>query len=426
MILEKFLVENSPPLQGVVRISGSKNSVLPILAASLLMENPCVIKEVPDLRDVDIMDQLLRYMGAHVSRDKESGIFSVQSDSFLLQEAPYELVSQMRASFLIIGPLLARIGRARVPLPGGCNLGARPIDLHLKGFQAMGANIDIDHGYVIAKADKLQGCNIYLDFPSVGATENIMTAAVTAVGQTVIENCAVEPEIVDLANFLNRCGGDIKGAGTDTIKINGVARLKSGEISHAVIPDRIEAGTFMVGAAVTKGNIILENVLADHLRPVIAKLKEAKITVEEREDGLHVVADKEERPAGIDVKTLPYPGFPTDMQAQFMALLTQAKGTSVVTETVFESRFTHVGELKRMGADIKIESRSAVIEGVDHLMGAQVKATDLRAGAALVLSALKAQGQTEIGEIEHIDRGYERIEEKLQKLGANIKRIQCA
>jgi len=426
MILEKFLVENSPPLQGVVRISGSKNSVLPILAASLLMENPCVIKEVPDLRDVDIMDQLLRYMGAHVSRDKESGIFSVQSDSFLLQEAPYELVSQMRASFLIIGPLLARIGRARVPLPGGCNLGARPIDLHLKGFQAMGANIDIDHGYVIAKADKLQGCNIYLDFPSVGATENIMTAAVTAVGQTVIENCAVEPEIVDLANFLNRCGGDIKGAGTDTIKINGVARLKSGEISHAVIPDRIEAGTFMVGAAVTKGNIVLENVLADHLRPVIAKLKEAKITVEEREDGLHVVADKEERPAGIDVKTLPYPGFPTDMQAQFMALLTQAKGTSVVTETVFESRFTHVGELKRMGADIKIESRSAVIEGVDHLMGAQVKATDLRAGAALVLSALKAQGQTEIGEIEHIDRGYERIEEKLQKLGANIKRIQCA
>jgi len=426
MILEKFLVENSPPLQGVVRISGSKNSVLPILAASLLMENPCVIKEVPDLRDVDIMDQLLRYMGAHVSRDKESGIFSVQSDSFLLQEAPYELVSQMRASFLIIGPLLARIGRAKVPLPGGCNLGARPIDLHLKGFQAMGANIDIDHGYVIAKADKLQGCNIYLDFPSVGATENIMTAAVTAVGQTVIENCAVEPEIVDLANFLNRCGGDIKGAGTDTIKINGVARLKSGEISHAVIPDRIEAGTFMVGAAVTKGNIVLENVLADHLRPVIAKLKEAKITVEEREDGLHVVADKEERPAGIDVKTLPYPGFPTDMQAQFMALLTQAKGTSVVTETVFESRFTHVGELKRMGADIKIESRSAVIEGVDHLMGAQVKATDLRAGAALVLSALKAQGQTEIGEIEHIDRGYERIEEKLQKLGANIKRIQCA
>lgn len=424
--MEKFLVENSPPLQGVVRISGSKNSVLPILAASLLMENPCVIKEVPDLRDVDIMDQLLRYMGAHVSRDKESGIFSVQSDSFLLQEAPYELVSQMRASFLIIGPLLARIGRARVPLPGGCNLGARPIDLHLKGFQAMGANIDIDHGYVIAKADKLQGCNIYLDFPSVGATENIMTAAVTAVGQTVIENCAVEPEIVDLANFLNRCGGDIKGAGTDTIKINGVARLKSGEISHAVIPDRIEAGTFMVGAAVTKGNIVLENVLADHLRPVIAKLKEAKITVEEREDGLHVVADKEERPAGIDVKTLPYPGFPTDMQAQFMALLTQAKGTSVVTETVFESRFTHVGELKRMGADIKIESRSAVIEGVDHLMGAQVKATDLRAGAALVLSALKAQGQTEIGEIEHIDRGYERIEEKLQKLGANIKRIQCA
>lgn len=424
--MEKFLVENSPPLQGVVRISGSKNSVLPILAASLLMENPCVIKEVPDLRDVDIMDQLLRYMGAHVSRDKESGIFSVQSDSFLLQEAPYELVSQMRASFLIIGPLLARIGRAKVPLPGGCNLGARPIDLHLKGFQAMGANIDIDHGYVIAKADKLQGCNIYLDFPSVGATENIMTAAVTAVGQTVIENCAVEPEIVDLANFLNRCGGDIKGAGTDTIKINGVARLKSGEISHAVIPDRIEAGTFMVGAAVTKGNIVLENVLADHLRPVIAKLKEAKITVEEREDGLHVVADKEERPAGIDVKTLPYPGFPTDMQAQFMALLTQAKGTSVVTETVFESRFTHVGELKRMGADIKIESRSAVIEGVDHLMGAQVKATDLRAGAALVLSALKAQGQTEIGEIEHIDRGYERIEEKLQKLGANIKRIQCA
>ena len=424
--MEKFLVENSPPLQGVVRISGSKNSVLPILAASLLMENPCVIKEVPDLRDVDIMDQLLRYMGAHVSRDKESGIFSVQSDSFLLQEAPYELVSQMRASFLIIGPLLARTGRAKVPLPGGCNLGARPIDLHLKGFQAMGANIDIDHGYVIAKADKLQGCNIYLDFPSVGATENIMTAAVTAVGQTVIENCAVEPEIVDLANFLNRCGGDIKGAGTDTIKINGVARLKSGEISHAVIPDRIEAGTFMVGAAVTKGNIVLENVLADHLRPVIAKLKEAKITVEEREDGLHVVADKEERPAGIDVKTLPYPGFPTDMQAQFMALLTQAKGTSVVTETVFESRFTHVGELKRMGADIKIESRSAVIEGVDHLMGAQVKATDLRAGAALVLSALKAQGQTEIGEIEHIDRGYERIEEKLQKLGANIKRIQCA
>jgi len=317
-----------------------------------------------------------------------------------------------------MGPLLARMGKARISMPGGCAIGTRPIDLHLKGFKALGAEVTLGYGFVEATAEKLIGAKIYLDFPSVGATENIMMAAVLAQGQTVIENAAEEPEITDLANFLNKMGADIKGAGTDTIKINGVKKL-SGAI-HPVIPDRIEAGTYMIAAAITGGNVLIDNVVPNHLKPIIAKLKEANIDVIEEGNGIRVIGKN--RPEAIDIKTMPYPGFPTDMQSQFMALMSIANGTSITIETVFENRFMHVSELKRMGADIKIEGRSAIIEGKKSLLGAQVKATDLRAGAALILCGLVADGETEISETYHIDRGYVKIEEKLRGLGANIYR----
>ena len=418
--MEKFIIERCGPLKGSVRIGGAKNAVLPVLAGALLTEEACTIRDVPNLSDVEAMGELLVSLGATLDWNRKDGIITASIGNLKCCEAKYDLVGKLRASFLIMGPLLARLGEVRVPLPGGCAIGTRPVDLHLKGMAALGAQIEQTHGYMIAKAKKLKGAKIYLDFPSVGATENILMAAVLAEGQTIVENCAIEPEIVDLANFLNSAGADIRGAGTDTVKINGVNRLKGTD--HTVIPDRIEAGTYMVAAAITKGDLHLTNVVTDHVKPVTAKLKEVNMHVAETSQGIRVFYEGNSQAIASDIKTLPYPGFPTDMQAPFMSLLATASGTSVITESIFENRFMQVGELKRMGADIKIESRSAVVEGVPRLMGAQVRATDLRAGAALVLAALQAEGTTEIGDIYHIDRGYQRLDVQLNRLGASITR----
>ena len=415
--MAKYIVKKSNPLKGEVEISGSKNAVLPIIAASILTKDSCKIMDIPRLRDVDVMCELLESIGSTVDVDYDKCILNVTTGEIKEEEAPYELVKQMRASILIMGPLLARKKKAKIALPGGCAIGARPIDLHLKGFQALGAKIELGHGYVEATAEKLVGDKIYLDFPSVGATENIMMAAVLAEGTTILENVAEEPEIVDLANFLNGMGAKIKGAGTDTIKIEGVKELHG--VNHAVIPDRIETGTFMVAAAITRGNILIKNTIADHVKPVIAKLKECNVEVTEEDGNIRVKADQGTIIA-TDIKTLPYPGFPTDMQSQFMTLLTSAKGTSIIIESVFENRYMHIGELNRMGADIKIEGRSAVVVGDRGLEGAQVTATDLRAGAALVLAGLIAEGETEISEIYHVERGYSQFSDKLTKLGAEI------
>ncbi len=419
--MSKYLVQKSGPLSGEVFISGSKNAVLPIMAASILTAGECELYEVPALRDVEVMSRLLQSVGAEVQEDYDTSSLKIKISRVLSEEAPYELVKKMRASILVMGPLLARTGKARIALPGGCAIGARPIDLHLKGFQALGAEIIESHGMVEAKADKLVGANIYLDFPSVGATENIMMAASLAEGTTILENVAEEPEIVDLANFLNKMGARIKGAGTDTIKFEGVRELVG--TKHSVIPDRIETGTFMVAAAITRGNILIHNAVPDHVKPVIAKLRECGVVVEYNDESILVKGDVNPL-ISTDIKTLPYPGFPTDMQSQFMALLATVKGASTVMETVFENRYMHIGELNRMGANIKIEGRSAVVEGEKTLRGAQVLATDLRAGAALVLAGLMADGVTEISEIYHIERGYEKFLSKFRGLGATIIRIE--
>lgn len=419
--MAKFLVEKSGPLSGEVVISGSKNAVLPIMAAALLAHGKCEITDVPALRDVDVMCKLLSSIGSTVKADYENNCIEIETETVKAEEAPYELVKKMRASILVMGPLVARTGRAKVALPGGCAIGARPIALHLKGLRALGVEIDEGHGFVEAKADKLRGSNIYLDFPSVGATENIMMAAVLAEGTTILENAAQEPEIVDLANFLNRMGAKIKGAGTDTIKIEGVKQLNG--TKHMVIPDRIETGTFMVAAAITRGDVLIKNVVSDHVKPIIAKLKECGVTVEDGDEGIRIRGDKNSL-VSTDIKTLPYPGFPTDMQSQFMALLATVKGSSIVIENVFENRYMHIGELNRMGANIKIEGRSAVIQGAKELQGTQVVATDLRAGAALVLAGLIAEGVTEISEVYHIERGYSQFIEKFRGLGAKITRIE--
>lgn len=416
----KLIVSESKPLKGTVRVSGAKNSVLPILAASLLGDRESIIEEIPYLSDVKIMCDLLKSFGAKVEFSDNKTKLRIDSNSINNAIAPYELVNKMRASILVMGPLLAKMGVAKISLPGGCAIGSRPVDLHLKGFAAMGAEITQDHGYIEARVNgRLRGNKIYLDFPSVGATENIMMAAVLAEGQTIIENAAIEPEIVDLATYLTTMGADIKGAGTDTIKINGVDSLKGA--THAVIPDRIEAGTFMVAAAITAGDVRIENVVPDHLKPITAKLREAGVEVSEELSSIHVKSDGNIKP--IDIKTHPYPGFPTDMQSQMTSLMTRADGTSMVIETIFENRFMHLAELKRMGANVKIEGRSAIIEGRCKLTGARVRATDLRAGAALILAGLTAEGITEITDIEHIERGYVNIHEKLNQLGADIKRI---
>ena len=415
----KIIVENSPPLRGKVRISGAKNSALPILAASLLSTEDSVLEDVPQLKDVDVICEVLECLGSKVER-LDKGVVKINSVNLNNYEAPYELMRKMRASFLVMGPLLARLGKAKISLPGGCAIGTRPIDLHLKGFKALGAEITVGHGYVEASCEKLIGDKIYLDFPSVGATENIMMAAALAEGETIIDNAAMEPEIVDLANYLNKMGADIKGVGTSTIKIHGVEKL--GGSNHPIIPDRIEAGTYMVAAAMTRGDVTIENIIGSHIKPIIAKLREAGAEVIEDVDTVRVIGRKPVK--AIDVKTLPYPGFPTDMQSQFMALMSIAEGTSIIIETVFENRFMHVDELKRMGANIKIDGRSAIIEGTNNLMGAPVKATDLRAGAALILTGLISDGKTVIDDIYHIDRGYTDIEEKFRSLGANIYRVE--
>jgi UDP-N-acetylglucosamine 1-carboxyvinyltransferase len=415
-LMERIIIRGGNPLKGTVKINGAKNSALPILAASLLTVGKNSFRDVPPLEDVATKCQLLSALGAKVV--STPGIVEVIADNIDTFETPYDLVRKMRASILVMGPLLARLGRARVSLPGGCNIGTRPIDLHLKGFMALGAEIIMGHGYIEAVAPKLTGGRIYLDYPSVGATENIMMAATLAEGATVIENAAAEPEIVDLANYLNAAGAQVRGAGTNLIRIKGVEKLEGRE--YTIIPDRIETGTYIAAAAITGGNLLLENVVSDHLKPVIAKYQEMGVQIEEVEKGLKVGSSGPL--TAVDIKTLPYPGFPTDMQAQTMALLALARGTSVVTESVFENRFMHVAELKRMNASIKIDGRSAVIEGVDLLSAAQVNASDLRAGAALVVAGLAAQGVTEVGNVHHIDRGYYRLVETLQSLGAEIKR----
>lgn len=418
--MEKLFIKGGHPLRGRVKISGAKNAVLPIIAATLLGQvSPSKLEDVPNLDDVHTISQVLEELGVKVEFNAVDNTLTVDSSNISSCEAPYELVRKMRASFLIMGPLLARCGKARISLPGGCAIGTRPIDLHLKGFEALGAKIHIGHGFIEANAENgLKGARIYLDFPSVGATENILMAASMAEGQTILENPAQEPEIIDLANYLNVMGAKIRGAGTNVIKIDGVRKL-SGR-NYTIIPDRIEAGTYMVAAAMTKGDVYIENAISEHLKPVIAKLKEAGVTIEEDIDGIRVTCDKTIR--AVDIKTLPYPGFPTDMQAQFMAMQAIATGTSKVTETVFENRFMHVDELRRMGAKIRTDGRVSYVEGVDKLMGCQVKATDLRAGAAMVLAGLVADGETQIGYIHHIDRGYDNLVDKLVGLGADISR----
>ncbi len=414
--MEKIIVKKSPPLSGNVHISGSKNASLPILAASLLCNGENVIQNVPALSDVTLMCSLLKGLGAHILCDGST--VTVSTPKIKSHVAPYEPVSKMRASFLVMGPMLAKTGRTRISLPGGCPIGVRPVDLHLKGFAAMGAKVTTGHGYVEAKADKLHAAKIYLDFPSVGATENLIMAAALAEGQTTIENAATEPEIVDLADFLNRAGARIAGAGSDTLTIDGVNELHG--CTYRVIPDRIEAGTFMVAAAVTHGKLEIDNIICDHLKPVSAKLREMGVQIQE--DGTRLTVDAAGKLKSVDIKTLPYPGFPTDMQAQMAALMSTIDGTGVVVETIFENRFLYVNELARMGAHIKIDGRSAIVEGVKSMSGAPVNATDLRAGAALILAGLAAKGDTEIGSIEHIDRGYDHIVEKLQQVGAKIER----
>lgn len=417
--MERLIVKGGNRLVGTVKTSGAKNAVLPIIAASILGTSPSRLDEIPALEDVRTICAVLECLGIKVDAS-EPHTLKIDSREITSCEAPYELVRSMRASFLVMGPLLARKGYARISQPGGCAIGTRPIDLHLKGFEALGVKIEQGHGYIEASAPEgMTGANIYLDFPSVGATENIMMAAAMANGTTVLENPAEEPEIVDLANYLNQMGARVRGAGTNVITIEGVSELHG--VQHSVIPDRIEAGTYMIAAAMTGGDVIIENVLPEHQKPLIAKLREAGALVEEDIDRIHVVGSGKLK--AVDIKTLPYPGFPTDMQAQMMAMLSVAEGRSKITETVFENRFMHVVELNRMGANITTEGRSAVITGPAHLTGCTVRATDLRAGAAMILAGLVAEGATEICDIYHIDRGYEEIAAKLTRLGADIKRI---
>ncbi|PTX62532.1 UDP-N-acetylglucosamine 1-carboxyvinyltransferase [Melghirimyces profundicolus] len=419
--MDKIIVRGGNRLKGRVKVHGAKNAVLPIIAASILpSRGEILIRDVPMLEDVKTITQLLHRMGIQTELDEKSETVRIQGEKVEQTEAPYDLVRKMRASFLVMGPLLARKKHARIPLPGGCAIGSRPIDQHLKGLEAMGAKFNIGQGFIEGTVpDRLRGARIYLDVASVGATENIMMAAALAEGRTFIENAACEPEIVDLANFINALGGQVRGAGTDTIRIDGKDFLRGTD--YTVIPDRIEAGTYMAAAAITRGEVFVEGAISDHLNPVIAKLREMGAEVLEGENGIHVRADRPLKP--VDVKTLPYPGFPTDMQSQMMALQLVAEGNSMMTETVFENRFMHVEEMKRMGAKMKIDGRSVLIEGGHPLSGAQVKATDLRAGAALVLVGLVAQGVTEVTELHHIDRGYVGLVEKLRSLGADIQRV---
>ncbi|EHL7167873.1 UDP-N-acetylglucosamine 1-carboxyvinyltransferase [Staphylococcus pseudintermedius] len=419
--MDRITVKGGNTLKGEVGVEGAKNAVLPILTASLLAsDGKSELVNVPALSDVETINNVLSVLNAKIKYNEKQQSVTVDASKDLSEEAPYEYVSKMRASILVMGPLLARLGRAKVALPGGCAIGSRPIEQHLKGLEALGAEIHQEAGYIYAEAPQgLVGNEIHFDFPSVGATQNIMMAASLAKGRTVIENVAREPEIVDLANYINEMGGDIKGAGTDTVIINGVESLKG--VKHAIIPDRIEAGTLMIAAAITRGDVLVKGAIKEHMTSLVYKLEEMGVELDYTEEGIRVTAPEKLQP--VDIKTLPHPGFPTDMQSQMMALLLTAEGHKVVTETVFENRFMHVAEFKRMNAQISVEGRSAKIEGKSALQGAQVKATDLRAAAALILAGLVADGETIVTELKHLDRGYVDFHGKLKSLGANIERI---
>jgi len=418
--LEKLLVRGGTALKGQVEISGSKNAILPIMAASLMSSGEVVLNGVPELEDISVMSEALTILGAKVKR--ENNVLIIDGRLVDSCELPEYVSRRMRASNLVMGALLGRFKHTRVAYPGGCAIGSRPMDLHIKGFRNMGYEITEEHGLMVGKAVCAGGKETMLDVPSVGATENIMMAAAMTPGTTIIRNAAREPEIVDLQNFLNRMGACIKGAGLDTIRIEGVETL--GSVEHSVIPDRIEAGTFMVAAAISRGDVWIENIVSEHLQPLVAKLNEVGVEIVPWSGGIRVVGKQNYCPT--DIKTMPYPGFPTDMQAQMMTLLATIEGTSVIVETIFENRFMHVPELRRMGADIKVEGRVAIIKGNHNWEGACVESTDLRAGAALILAGLYARGETHIGKLEHIDRGYEKIHEKLKNIGADVKRISVS
>lgn len=407
------------PLEGAVKISGAKNAAVAIIPAALLTTAPVRIENLPNIHDIQILVEILRELGVQVSWETDSTLL-IDASSLQKWQAPYEMVKKLRASYYLIGALVGRFGRADVPVPGGCDLGPRPIDQHIKGFAALGAKVEVEHGLIKVEANSLQGTNIYLDVISVGATINIMLAAVRAKGKTIIENAAKEPEIVDVANFLNAMGAQIRGAGTDVIKITGVDEL--GPANHCVIPDRIEAGTYMIAAAASGGNVLLNDVIPKHMDPITAKLREMEISVDVSDDTIRVIGKP--IPQAVDIKTFPYPGFPTDLQSLAMVLLTQAQGSSVITENVFEGRFKHVDELKRMGARIKVEGRTAIVEGRSPLSGAPVRATDLRAGASFIIAGLIAEGETIISDVDHIYRGYEKICDKFNALGADIREIE--
>lgn len=421
--MDKIIVQGGRPLEGEVAVSGSKNAALPILISSLLTSETCVYQGIPHLVDINTTLKLLGGLGVDVDKEswaKDSGDITVRADRVKNVEASYDLVKTMRASFLVIGPLLARFGRAHVSTPGGCAIGTRPVNLHLKGLAALGASIDQVHGYIEAKANKLQGAKIYLDLPSVGATENLMMAASLAEGTTFIENAAKEPEIEDLAAVLNKMGAQVQGAGSDIVRIEGVPSLRG--VTHRVIPDRIEAASFVIAGVLTGGQVLLTGARPVHLDAFFIKLKEAGVDLTIGENSVGVKGNGKIK--SVDVTTLPYPGFPTDLQAQMMVLMCVAEGVSVITETIFENRFMHAQELDRMGADIRLEGNRAVVRGVKELSGAPVMATDLRASVSLILAGLVASGTTEVSRVYHLDRGYERIEQKLSKLGAAIERVK--
>jgi UDP-N-acetylglucosamine 1-carboxyvinyltransferase len=416
--MDKIVIRGGERLIGEVGVSGSKNVTLPIFAASLLTVGANLFHNVPKLRDVRTIVKVLKNLGVKVW--EEEGIYRVDATEVSSDEAPYDLVKTMRASILVLGPLIARMRRATVSLPGGCAIGARPINLHLMGLEAMGAKIELRRGYIEAKTDGLRGAEISFDNPTVTGTENLMMAAALAKGKTTLQNAAMEPEVVDLAIVLNKMGAKINGAGTSMIEIEGVESLQA--VEHSIIPDRIEAGTLMVAAGLTRGNIKILNCPLYHMETVVHKLRESGMEINSEGEGVRVVGNRRIR--SVDVKTQPYPGFPTDMQAQFMVLMSLGRGLSVISETIFENRFIHVSELKRMGADIRIQKDSAIIQGVESLSGAEVMATDLRASASLILAGLAAEGMTEVSRVYHLDRGYEGLDTKLAKLGADIKRVK--
>ena len=416
--MNKLVIRGGKRLKGEVEISGAKNAALPIVAASLLASGTSMVSRVPNLKDVLTIGQLIRHLGAEFSHEDNKTV--INTERIRIFEAPYELVRTMRASVLVLGPLVAKFGKAKVSLPGGCAIGARPINLHLMGFEKMGAKIELESGYVMAKAKRLKGASVYFDIPTVTGTENLMMAATLAKGMTLLENAAREPEVVDLANALISMGAKIKGAGESVIEIEGVDELRP--LNYSVIPDRIETGTFMIFAGITGGDIIIKGCKLEHLDAPIIKLKEAGLVFEHRTEGIRVIGPS--RPKATDIKTMPYPGFPTDMQAQFMALMSMAEGTSMIKETIFENRFMHVAELKRMGADITVEGSTATVKGVSRLKGAPLMATDLRASASLIVAALAAEGETVIHRIYHLERGYEKMEEKLLRLGAYVRKMK--